>query len=86
VKNSPINNRYAFFGIEQKPLKHGRGKEGEEIRYVDVISMYPDICKYGKFLIGHPKMYVIAGCTPDCLDREGIIKCKVVSPRKLYHQ
>jgi hypothetical protein len=33
----------------------------------------------------HPKVYVGADCPTDCLDREGIIKCKVLSPRKLYH-
>jgi hypothetical protein len=52
---------------------------------MDVISLYPYICKYGKFPVGHPKMYVSADCPADCLDREGIIKCKVLPPRKLYH-
>jgi len=26
-----------------------------------------------------------ADCPPDCLDREGILKCKVLLSRKLYH-
>ena len=26
-----------------------------------------------------------ADCIPDCLDREGIIICKVLPPRKLYY-
>jgi hypothetical protein len=52
---------------------------------VDVISLYPYICKYGKFPVGHPKLYVGSDCPPDCLDREGIIQCKVISSRKLYH-
>ena len=26
-----------------------------------------------------------ADCPLDCLDREGIIKCSVLPPRKLYH-
>jgi len=34
---------------------------------VDVISLYPYICKYGKFPVGHPKVYVGADCPPDCL-------------------
>ena len=50
-----------------------------------VISLYPYICKYGKFPVGHPTVYVGTDCPPDCLDREGIIKCKVLPPRKLYH-
>ena len=30
-------------------------------------------------------MYVGADFPPDCLDREGIIKCNVLHPTKLYH-
>jgi len=53
------------------------------IRYVDVISLYPYICKYGKFPVGHTKVYVGADCPPYCLDRKGVIKCKVLPPREL---
>ena len=53
---------------------------------MDVISLYPYICKYGNFPVGHPKVYVFVDCPPNCLDREGIMKCKVMPPRKLYHQ
>ena len=29
-------------------------REGQEtIKYVDVMSLYPYICKLGKFLVGH---------------------------------
>ena len=59
--------------------------QGEEIRYVDVISLYPYICKYDKFPVGHPTVYVGADWPPDCLDRESTIKCKFLPPRKLYH-
>jgi len=52
---------------------------------VDVISLYPYICKYGKFLVGHPEMFVGTDFPLDCLDGEGIIKCSVLPPRKLYH-
>jgi hypothetical protein len=50
-------------------------KQREEIRYVDVISLYPYICKYGKFPVGHPKLYVGADCPPECLDSVRIMKC-----------
>ena len=52
---------------------------------MDVISLYAYICKYCKFPVGHPKVYVGADCPPDCVNREGIIKCKVLPPRGLYH-
>jgi hypothetical protein len=52
---------------------------------VEVISLYPYICKYGKLPLGHPEVYVGADCPTDCVDREGIIKCKVLPPKGLYH-
>ena len=52
---------------------------------MDIISLYPYICIYGNFPLGHPKAYVGADCQYDCLDREGIMKCNVLRPRKLYH-
>jgi len=86
VKNSLINNRDVFSGGRTEATKtYYRVKEGEKIHYVDVTSFYPYICKYGKFPLGHPKVYVGVDCPPDCLDRESIIKCKVLPPRKLYH-
>ena len=63
VKNSPINIRDALYGGRTEVTKtYCRVKQGEEIHYVDVISLYPYICKYGKFLVGHPKVYVFADC------------------------
>ena len=47
--------------------------------------MCPYICNNGKFPVGHPTVYVGADCPPECLPREGIIKCRVLPPRKLYH-
>ena len=52
---------------------------------MDVISLYPYICEYGKFPVGHQKVHVGADYPPDCLDREGIMKYKVLTPRKLHH-
>lgn len=39
---------------------HYRVIQGKQIRYVDVINMYPYICKYGYFPVGHPIVYVDA--------------------------
>jgi hypothetical protein len=50
---------------------------------VDVISLYPYICKYGKAPTGYPKVYVGESCPSDYLDLEGIIKCTVLPPRDL---
>ena len=29
----------------------------EEIKYIDVCSLYPYVCKYGLFQLGHPTIY-----------------------------
>jgi hypothetical protein len=47
--------------------------------------LYPYICKNGKFPVGHPKVYMGADCPHDCLDKEAVIKCKLLPRRKLYH-
>ena len=66
VKNDPINIRGALYGGRTEDSKpYYRVKDGEEIRYLDVISLYPYICKYDKFPVGHPKVYVGADCPPD---------------------
>jgi hypothetical protein len=82
VKISPINIRDAFYGGRSEASKiYYRDEKWEKIHYVDVIRLYPHTCKYGKFPSGHPKVYVGADCPSDCLDGEGIIKCKVLPPR-----
>jgi len=55
VKNSPINIRDALYGGRAEATKtYYRVKEREKIHYVEVMSLYPYICKYGKFPLGHP--------------------------------
>jgi len=86
VNNSPINIRDALYGGRTEATKtYYIVKEGDKIHYVDGISLYSYICKFGKFPLDHPKLYLGTDCPPDCLDREGIIKCKVLPPMKLYN-
>jgi len=63
VKNSPINIRDALYGVRTEATKtYYRAKEGEKFHSLNVISLYPYICKYGKYPFGHPKVYVGADC------------------------
>jgi hypothetical protein len=63
VKNSPINIWDALYEGRTETSKTWYSTEqGEEIHYVDVISLYPYICKYGKFPVGHPEVNVGADC------------------------
>ena len=89
----PMDPRYAFFGGRTgNTVKMFECQEREKIRYVDVCSLYPYICKYGKYPIGHPKVYVgleecarIMGPNNDISRVNGLIKYEVLPPQNLYH-
>jgi len=61
-------------------------EEEESVQYYDVMSLYPYICKYFKFPIGHPFIHVGDACADKeaCLKMDGIMKCTVVPPKDLY--
>ena len=56
----------------------------EKIHYYDFTSLYPYVCKYGKYPIGHPKR-IINPDSNDITNIEGLIFCVVVPPKKLYY-
>ena len=49
--------------------------------------VYPYICKYFKFPIGHPIIHVGDTCADieACLKMKGLMKCKIVPAKDLYH-
>jgi hypothetical protein len=63
-----------------------RGKE-KSVQYYDVMSLYPYICKYFKFSIGHPVINISDACADKeaCLKMNALMKCTIVSPKDLYH-
>ena len=60
--------------------------DNEIIEYCD-ISLYPYICKYFKFPLGHPFVHVGDTCknVDACLKMDGLIKCTIVQPKSLFH-
>ena len=81
----PLNPRDAFYGGRTNATKLLYSfKENECGRYVDFCSLYPTVQYYKKYPICHPvkihnpKKY----CKKSWY---GLIKCKVLPPRKLYH-
>jgi len=65
---------------------HYQIKDGEEtIQYVDVMRLYPWVCKYFKFPVGHPTIHLDCGDIPTMLAKEGLVRCTVLPPRDLYH-
>ena len=80
----PLNPRDAFYGGRTNATKLLYDfKENECGRYVDFCSLYPTVQYYQKYPIGHPTKIF----NPEKYDKSwyGLIKCKVVPPRKLYH-
>jgi hypothetical protein len=79
-----LNTNDALYGGPSEAMRlHYKIAEGETIQYVDVMSLYPYICKYFKFPIGHPVIHV----GDDCLDmqamlqKDGLMKCSILPPK-----
>lgn len=54
-----------------------------DMRYVDVCSPYPYVLKYRPFPVGHPE--ILTDNFGDLRAYFGLIKCRVLPPRGLYH-
>lgn len=80
----PMNPRQALFGGRTGALRMLNTTD-VQIGYVDIISLYPFICKYSEFPIKHPVIYTEN--FKDLNDKPyfGVIKCRILAPRKLYH-
>lgn len=75
-----LNPRDSFFGGRTNAVKLYH--EGPA-HYVDFTSLYPYVNKYSTYPVGHPE--VITENFGNIHDYFGIIKCKVLPPRGLYH-
>ena len=64
VLHSLLNTRDALYGGRTEAMRlHYKIREGEEtVQYVDVMSLYPYVCKYFKFPLGHPVIHVGDAC------------------------
>lgn len=85
----PLNPRDAFYGGRTgntKTYYKCNEEDKEKMHYVDVCSLYPWVCKYGQFPVGHPTIFV---GNEECLKRgmnaDGLMKCKILPPSDLYH-
>ena len=83
----PLRTRDALYGGRTEAMRrYYRVKEGEEtIEYVDVMSLYPWVCKYFKFPVGHPTIHLDCGEVQAMLAKQGLVRCMVLPPRDLYH-
>jgi hypothetical protein len=86
IKNSghivgPLNPRDVFYGGRENAsnLK----VQNKMLRYMDVCSLYPTVQYFDYYPVGHPKKIY----KPKKYDKDwyGLIRCKILPPRKLYH-
>ncbi|XP_055908156.1 uncharacterized protein LOC129942989 [Eupeodes corollae] len=84
----PLDPREAFYGGRTgNTVSFYKCQKGEKIKYIDVCSLYPWVCKYGKFPIKHPKVHTdVDICSRLTLKNiSGIIKCTILPPQNLFH-
>jgi len=77
----PINPRDAFFGGRTNATK--LRVKNKKMRYIDICSLYPTVNYYDYYPVGHPEKIF----NPKVYDKNwfGLIKCKILPPRNLYH-
>lgn len=82
---TPLNPRDGFFGGRTNAYTlYYKCKPGEKIKYDDFTSLYPFVNKTKRYPIKHPQIIVEPGTT-DINAYFGMVKCKVLPPRQLYH-
>ncbi|XP_053392045.1 uncharacterized protein LOC128554759 [Mercenaria mercenaria] len=81
---TPLEPRDAFYGGRTEAYTmYKEATVDENIKYYDVTSLYPCINKTGKIPLGHPDIITDDFTSLD--DYEGLMKCKVLPPRNLFH-
>ena len=80
-----LNPRDALYGGRCETFAlHDQSTDRSVIKYVDVQSLYPYVCKSKHYPVGHPRCLIgpnLRGL--DVNSYEGLIKCKVLPPRGL---
>lgn len=81
----PLQPRNAFFGGRTGAVAlHAVASEGEEIRYVDVTSLYAWVNKNARYPIGHPTIITQPGIQ-DIANYFGIASVDILAPAELFH-
>ena len=84
----PLDPRHGFFGGRTNPIwLYYRVKDDEKVHYVDICSLYPWVCKYGVFPVGHPTI-LTENFEPISKENQpyfGLMKLDILPPQKLFH-
>ena len=79
-----VGHCHAFYGGRTESYTlYKEASEEEDIDYYDVTSLYPWFNKTGKIPLGHPT--IITEKFKRLGNYEGLVKCKVLPPRQLFH-
>ena len=85
----PIDPREALYGGRCNSVKitHDINEsKDKEIKYIDICSLYPFVCKHKSYPVGHPKVITAESIDMENIRQyEGLIKCKVSPPDDLLH-
>ena len=81
-----ITSRSALYGGRTEAIVlHAMGNVDNPINYIDVVSLYPYVCKWKKYPIGHPEVIIGPKLHGRSVDEfEGFIRCTVLPPTNLY--
>ena len=86
--STPLVARDALYGGRCENFSlHAESSKENVVKYVDVQSLYPYVCKNKHYPIGHPRCLVrpaLQKFGTDIIKFEGIIKCTVLPPRGLH--
>ena len=86
--SSPLSPREALFGGRCETFAlHAQSTTEFVIKYVDVQSLYPYVCKNKHYPIGHPRCLIgpdLKKMGTDINKYEGLVKCKVLPPKGLH--
>ena len=81
----PLQPRHAFFGGRTGAVSlHAKAEDGEEIRYIDVTSLYPYVNKNAVYPIGHPTI-LSQPRDQDIAHYFGIALVDILAPPNLFH-
>ena len=82
----PIQPREALFGGRTNAIRlYHEVDNDQEIKYVDICSLYPYVNKYRAYPIGHPVIMSQEQIDQQHIEKyKGLIKCRVLPPQDLW--
>jgi hypothetical protein len=88
VANLSGDRDFFFGGRTEVFSPYAKPSDQEEIKYLDVCSLYPTICSFSMVPTGHPILYFGSQCDMTRLDKAcsdpyfGYVRCKVIPNKK----